>query len=232
LAGRRLHLGGDPPLTGTVAGPARTSPGVRTGARTTGGDEGNRTPVRGFAGLCLTTRPRRPTACHCSGAAPPVPTTGWVELRPQRRRPRLTGAPPGADDRPRTGDLNLGKVALYQLSYVREGRHGTETAHRPTTRRLPTASGRSAVDGRRARRAARAGPGRPVDADLADQRGQLDGERHLADAVDHRQPGRVREAERRDVAVVPPADHEVRVEGELVDDRLPAAVVDDEHPPR
>jgi hypothetical protein len=25
-----------------------------------------------------------------------------------------------ADDRIRTGDLNLGKVALYQLSYVRE----------------------------------------------------------------------------------------------------------------
>ena len=25
----------------------------------------------------------------------------------------------GADDRPRTGDLNLGKVALYQLSYIR-----------------------------------------------------------------------------------------------------------------
>jgi hypothetical protein len=26
---------------------------------------------------------------------------------------------PGADDRARTGDLDLGKVALYQLSYVR-----------------------------------------------------------------------------------------------------------------
>jgi hypothetical protein len=25
----------------------------------------------------------------------------------------------GADDQVRTGDLNLGKVALYQLSYVR-----------------------------------------------------------------------------------------------------------------
>jgi hypothetical protein len=25
----------------------------------------------------------------------------------------------GADDRVRTGDLNLGKVTLYQLSYVR-----------------------------------------------------------------------------------------------------------------
>ncbi len=27
--------------------------------------------------------------------------------------------PCGADDRARTGDLDLGKVALYQLSYVR-----------------------------------------------------------------------------------------------------------------
>ncbi|CCH77759.1 conserved hypothetical protein [Nostocoides japonicum T1-X7] len=32
-----------------------------------------------------------------------------------------------ADDRPRTGDLNLGKVALYQLSYIR-------THHRPVPR--------------------------------------------------------------------------------------------------
>ena len=31
----------------------------------------------------------------------------------------------GADDRIRTGDLNLGKVALYQLSYVRAGTDGT-----------------------------------------------------------------------------------------------------------
>jgi hypothetical protein len=31
----------------------------------------------------------------------------------------MTGAFPGADDEARTRDLNLGKVALYQLSYVR-----------------------------------------------------------------------------------------------------------------
>ncbi len=29
----------------------------------------------------------------------------------------------GADDRARTGDLDLGKVALYQLSYVRVKHH-------------------------------------------------------------------------------------------------------------
>ena len=60
------------------------------------GDVGNRTRVQGFADPCLTTRPRR----RKSRAV-------WVTaLR--------------ADDRVRTGDLNLGKVALYQLSYVRE----------------------------------------------------------------------------------------------------------------
>ncbi|BCM68234.1 hypothetical protein EASAB2608_03568 [Streptomyces sp. EAS-AB2608] len=31
----------------------------------------------------------------------------------------MTGALTGADDEARTRDLNLGKVALYQLSYVR-----------------------------------------------------------------------------------------------------------------
>jgi hypothetical protein len=35
------------------------------------------------------------------------------------RKPSLTWCFYGADDRPRTGDLNLGKVALYQLSYIR-----------------------------------------------------------------------------------------------------------------
>ena len=33
-------------------------------------------------------------------------------------------ANPRADDRVRTGDLNLGKVALYQLSYVRANTSG------------------------------------------------------------------------------------------------------------
>ena len=31
----------------------------------------------------------------------------------------MSHKPLGADDRARTGDLDLGKVALYQLSYVR-----------------------------------------------------------------------------------------------------------------
>ncbi len=39
--------------------------------------------------------------------------------------PRLTTRPrrPGAEDGARTRDLNLGKVALYQLSYFRAVRH-------------------------------------------------------------------------------------------------------------
>jgi hypothetical protein len=36
----------------------------------------------------------------------------------------------GADDRARTGDLDLGKVALYQLSYVRVVTHSSPGADR------------------------------------------------------------------------------------------------------
>ena len=36
-----------------------------------------------------------------------------------RKAPGFPGAFTGADDEVRTRDLNLGKVALYQLSYVR-----------------------------------------------------------------------------------------------------------------
>lgn len=36
---------------------------------------------------------------------------------------------PRADDRVRTGDINLGKVALYQLSYIRKSpSHGGDGA--------------------------------------------------------------------------------------------------------
>ena len=37
----------------------------------------------------------------------------------KKPRSTRTGVFAGADDQVRTGDLNLGKVALYQLSYVR-----------------------------------------------------------------------------------------------------------------
>ena len=63
------------------------------------GDDRNRTGVAAFAELCLTTRPRRRILAP-AGSDP--------------ARPRL-----GAEDGGRTRDLNLGKVALYRLSYFR-----------------------------------------------------------------------------------------------------------------
>ncbi len=44
---------------------------------------------------------------------------GGFTHRRREETPAEAGVP-GADDRDRTGDLNLGKVALYQLSHVRE----------------------------------------------------------------------------------------------------------------
>ena len=66
----------------------------------TGGARGNRTPVQSFAGFCLTTRPSR-HLCGIKREAFGFPTYS------------------GAGDEARTRDLNLGKVALYQLSYSR-----------------------------------------------------------------------------------------------------------------
>ena len=58
-------------------------------------------------------------------SAEPV-ATGATRDRKRPKRPiphgtRAGSSESGADDRVRTGDLNLGKVALYQLSYVRSG---------------------------------------------------------------------------------------------------------------
>ena len=65
-----------------------------------GGDARIRTGGEGFAGLCLTTWPRR----HFAKKA------GHV----------MTGLQfPGADNGVRTRDPHLGKVVLYQLSHVR-----------------------------------------------------------------------------------------------------------------
>ena len=50
---------------------------------------------KGFADLCLTT---------------------WL---PRRRQPLWVETQPGAGDGTRTRDIDLGKVALYQLSYSR-----------------------------------------------------------------------------------------------------------------
>ena len=105
-----------------------------------GGGGRNRTGVHGFAGRCMTTLPPR------LGQALLSENTGRGCGRPSRFREiarRLTtsrGNPPtrleneaegldtafrcgflnsGAGKESRTPDLNLGKVALYQLSYSR-----------------------------------------------------------------------------------------------------------------
>src|ERR1700704_1476054 len=62
-----------------------------TGARSFEGGSRNRTGVHGFAGRCMTTLPSR----------------------------RGGDKKDGAGNESRTRDLNLGKVALYQLSYSR-----------------------------------------------------------------------------------------------------------------
>ena len=70
-----------------------------------------------------------------------------------RRSPGRTGADLrllGADDRVRTGDLNLGKVALYQLSHVRVDRHYTRRPRARTGPRIASAAakgGRSCASG-------------------------------------------------------------------------------------
>ena len=54
-------------------------------------------------------------------------------FRPYARHSELSGA----DDRARTGDLDLGKVALYQLSYVRVVTHSSPDADRNRRRITP-----------------------------------------------------------------------------------------------
>ena len=67
---------------------------------TSGGEDGNRTRLNGFAGRCITSLLPRQRNCLCA-------------LRPTLKT--------GAGEESRTLDLNLGKVALYQLSYSRIG---------------------------------------------------------------------------------------------------------------
>ena len=88
----------------------------------TGGGGRNRTGVHGFAGRCITTLPPRQVTCWIvSGFAAAVVTDGAATRRQSRERKREALLPfgIGAGDESRTRDLNLGKVALYQLSYSR-----------------------------------------------------------------------------------------------------------------
>ena len=71
-----------------------------------GGGGRNRTGVDGFAGRCITTLLPRHAVCRY----------GCEEKRESLRFPLIFGAA----EESRTLDLNLGKVALYQLSYCRK----------------------------------------------------------------------------------------------------------------
>ena len=92
-------------------------PRCYTGAR--GGDR-NRTGVRGFAGLCLTTRPPRREHCgHAAGSLRDDIRTAAPSVTWTAEDPAETEFASGADDGIRTRDPHLGKVVLYQLSHVR-----------------------------------------------------------------------------------------------------------------
>src|SRR5450755_1251273 len=78
-----------------------------------GGGGRNRTGVHGFAGRCMTTLPPRRVG----------PARRQSAARRYKLRGRALALPrnTGAGKESRTPDLNLGKVALYQLSYSRVG---------------------------------------------------------------------------------------------------------------
>ena len=99
------------PVLVTLSGPGDLKTSQEQGVTLSGGgDARNRTGVPGFADPCL-----------YHSATPP---------RKQRGRPR---SPLRAEDGSRTRDLNLGKVALYQLSYFRK--FGPECSPSPSSDR-------------------------------------------------------------------------------------------------
>ena len=101
-----------------------------------GGSGRNRTGVHGVAVRCMTTLP--PSHIWGIGAGN---GRGGAPLRtPKTFNALLDTLRIGAGNRVRTGDLNLGKVALYQLSYSRTSLRvttavvaGTVEAARPAT---------------------------------------------------------------------------------------------------
>ena len=77
-----------------------------------GGGGRNRTGVDGFAGRCMTTLPPRQERRRGAYRARRSNEKGEPGALPRET---------GAGKESRTPDLNLGKVALYQLSYSRAG---------------------------------------------------------------------------------------------------------------
>jgi hypothetical protein len=84
----------------------------RIGFLTFGGEDGNRTRLNGFAGRCITSLLPRQKEWYRSHARRYSATS-------TKREARLPFGYSGAGEEARTLDLNLGKVALYQLSYSR-----------------------------------------------------------------------------------------------------------------
>ncbi len=88
-----------------------------------GGASRSRTGLHGFAGRCITALlSRRKRSYQNIGATRQhnVPAIGSASRHgPLNKKGSLASPIPGAGDESRTRDLNLGKVALYQLSYSR-----------------------------------------------------------------------------------------------------------------
>ena len=76
-----------------------------------GGADRSRTGLNGFAGRCITALLPRQKQFRCVPAIMPAV--------PPNKKGSLASPLTGAGDESRTRDLNLGKVALYQLSYSR-----------------------------------------------------------------------------------------------------------------
>ena len=90
-----------------------------------GGESQNRTGVYGFAIRCITTmlfRHIKKWSGKRVSNSRPQPWQGCAlptELFPHIEKEQSTSNQDGAGNESRTRDLNLGKVALYQLSYSR-----------------------------------------------------------------------------------------------------------------
>ena len=80
----------------------------------TGGANRSRTGLNGFAGRCITALLSRRKRCLVSARTVQKQSAG-----PPNKKGSLASPLIGAGDESRTRDLNLGKVALYQLSYSR-----------------------------------------------------------------------------------------------------------------
>src|SRR6267154_5385099 len=102
-----------------------------------GGGGRNRTGVHGFAVRCMATLPPR-RAVDDTADRPHKHLAGRWFVKKMGKPFRLPRLHRGAGNESRTRDLNLGKVALYQLSYSRTVRFDYSLFDRRSERRRPT----------------------------------------------------------------------------------------------